>query len=150
LAAADGLLVALPFLVALLVVVDFRAAVAIALFELVLTGAGGQWARYGGGVTGRHVLIAALTIGAAAALMREASLLGVTWRHVLGRYGVHALVVAVVFPIVWMTLGLARGNAVADVFGDGNGLAFFAFALPIIVLLRRGQGSWLRACFMAA
>jgi len=49
-----------------------------------------------------------------------------------------------------MTIGLLRGNAVLDVLGDGNGFLFFAFALVVIALLRRGDGPWLRRCFLAA
>jgi hypothetical protein len=147
--AVTALLVVLPVLFAALAVVDFRSAVAVALFELVLMGAGGRWATYAGEVTGRHVLVATVTSIALVELVRAARA-GVDRRHLLGRYGFHALSLAIVFPALWMTLGLVRGNVPSDVLGDGNGFLFFAFAIVVVALLRRGDGAWLRRCLLAA
>ena len=130
-----------------LAVVDFRASVAIAIVELATFGAGGHWTLFGGGPSGRIVLDAIVTL-------RALGTIGVEWRrsgHLdLGRYGLHAVFLAVVIPAVWMTIGLANGNHPSDVFADGNGLAFFGFTTAFVVLLRRGQGPWLRHWLLVA
>src|SRR5207248_2406288 len=78
-----------------LTLVDFRASVALAIFELVLGGAGGRWIDYGGGLTGRIFMDAVVTLFAAGMAI-------VDWRRgrrqALGRYGAHALVIAVLVP----------------------------------------------------
>ena len=116
-----------------LAAVDFRAAVAIAMLELAVAGSGGQWTLYPGGVHGRIVLDAIVMVRAVATLF-------VDWRSTgrvdLGRYGVHAVVLSVVIPVGWMTLGLLNGNNPRDVFADGNGQIFFAFTLAFVVLIR--------------
>lgn len=130
-----------------LAVVDFRACVAIAIFELVLAGAGGHWTRVPGNISGRNFLDAVVAIRALTIIAGE-------WRRTrhleLGRYGLHALTLAVVIPVVWMSLGLYYGNVRGDVFADGNGFAFFAFILVIVALLIRSQGNWFRNLFLAA
>jgi hypothetical protein len=130
-----------------LAVVDFKASVAIAIFELVLAGTGGQWAFIRGGLSGRTFLDAVVAVRALAIIASD-------WRRTrrleLGRYGIHALVVATVIPIVWMALGLHYGNVRSDIFADGNGFFFFAFIVVIVALLLRGQGEWFRRLFLAA
>jgi hypothetical protein len=128
-------------------IVDFRASVAVAIFELVLAGTGGQWTYIAGGVSGRIFLDAVVMIRALTIIASE-------WRRTrhleLGRYGLHALALAVIFPVVWMSLGLYYGNVRSSVFADGNGFAFFAFILVVVALLMRGQGKWFRNLFLAA
>jgi hypothetical protein len=124
-----------------LAVVDFRAAVAIAMLELAVAGSSGQWTQFPGGVHGRIVLDAIVMVRAAATLLLD-------WRQTgrmdLGRYGLHALILSVVMPGVWMTVGALNGNNPRDVFADGNGQIFFAFAVAFVVLIRGGYGPWLR------
>src|SRR5665811_1475258 len=71
-----------------LAVVDFRAVVAIAIFELVLAGTGGQWTYITGGVSGRNFLDAVV-------MARALTIIASEWRRTrrleLGRYGLHAL-----------------------------------------------------------
>jgi len=130
-----------------LAVVDFRAVVAIAIFELVLAGTGGQWTYITGGVSGRNFLDAVV-------MARALTIIASEWRRTrrleLGRYGLHALALAVIIPVVWMSLGLYNGNVRGDVFADGNGFAFFAFILVVVALLIRRQGNWFRNLFLAA
>jgi hypothetical protein len=129
-----------------LAVVDFRASVAVTIFELVLGGAGGHWIDHGS-LSGRIFLIAVVTL-------RAAWLTVVDWRQglhpVFGRYGVHALVIAILMPAIWMPLGLLNGNTRGNVVADGNGFFFFAFVLVVVTLLRRGEGAWLQRLFFAA
>jgi hypothetical protein len=137
----------LPFAFVGLSIVDFRAAVAVAVFELVLAGAGGRWAYYGGGLSGRILLDGVV-------MLRAVSIVIAAWRRgdrsVLGRYGVHALALAFLFPAIWMPIGLFRHNGASNVFGDGNGFVFFAFAVVVITLVRGGYGAWFRNVFFAA
>jgi hypothetical protein len=129
-----------------LALIDFRASVAVTTFELVLGGAGGHWIEHGQ-LTGRIFLIAVVTA-------RAAWLTIFDWRHglrpVLGRYGAHALAIAILVPAIWMPLGLLNGNVRSDVVADGNGFFFFAFGLVVVTLLRRGNGTWLQRMFFAA
>ena len=129
-----------------LTLVDFRLSVAVTIFELALGGAGGHWVDYGS-LSGRLFLITVVTA-------RAAWLTFVAWRHgvqpVLGRYGAHALAIAVLVPAVWMSLGLANGNLRGNVFSDGNGFFFFAFVLVIVTLVREGDGAWFLRLFFAA
>jgi hypothetical protein len=130
-----------------LALIDFRASVAVAIFELVLLGAGGRWIDYGGGLTGRIFLDAVVTL-------RAAWLTIAAWRRgegaVLGRYGAHALAIAVLLPAIWIPLGLVDGNRPHDVLSDGDGFLFFAFVLVVVTLLRSHNGAWLRRLFFAA
>lgn len=132
---------------ACLAIVDFRASVAIAMVELAAFGAAGHWTLFAGGLSGRIMMDGIVTV-------RALTILGVRWRREgrleLGRYGPHALFLAVVMPSVWMALGLLNGNRPSDVFGDGNGLAFFAFTVVFIVLIGRGEGPWLRHWLLVA
>lgn len=125
---------------------DFRAAVAIALLELALGGASGAWTRLLGGWSGRQLLDAIVMLAALWILYRDWRLTG---RLRLGRYGLHALVLAAIIPLVWMPLGLLNGHEPRDVWSDGNGHLFFAFTLVFIALINRGEGGWLRRCFLA-
>lgn len=124
---------------------DFRAAVAIALLELALGGASGAWTRLLGGWSGRQALDALVMLAAIWILYRDWRLTG---RLRLGRYGLHALCLAVVIPLVWMPLGLLNGHEPRDVWSDGNGHLFFAFTLVFVALINRGDGAWLRRCFL--
>ena len=87
-------------------------------------------------------------------LVRALAMLLADWRAGqgirLGRYGWHALALAVILPLIWMPLGLLNGNAPSDVFGDGNAHLFFAFILVVIALLSRGMGAWLRRWLLIA
>jgi hypothetical protein len=69
---------------------------------------------------------------------------------VLGRYGAHALAIAILMPAIWMPLGLLNGNLRSNVVNDGNGFIFFAFVLVVVTLVRRGDGAWLGRVFFAA
>ncbi len=128
-------------------VVDFRASVAIAIFELVLAGTGGRWASYPLGITGRIFLDSVITVRALSIIVGD-------WRRNgrvrLGRYGIHALLLAVLIPGIWIPLGLYNGNTPHDVVADGNGFVFFAFILVVVACLIRGQGDWFRKLFFAA
>jgi Carbohydrate binding domain/O-Antigen ligase len=129
-----------------LALLDFRLSVAVTIFELVLGGAGGHWIDYGS-ASGRIFLITVVTL-------RAAWLTIVDWRRglhpILGRYGAHALALAILIPAIWIPLGLIDGNGRHDAFADGNGFLFFAFALVVVTLFRRGEGAWLRRLFFAA
>ena len=143
-----GLLkVILPFAFVGLSIADFRAAAAVAVFELVLGGASGSWAEYGAHLSGRIFLDGVV-------MLRAASIVFADWRRgertVLGRYGAHALALAFLFPAIWMTIGLLNHNGASNVFADGNGFVYFAFAIVVIVLMRRGNGEWFRKVFLAA
>jgi len=145
--AVDALraLFAVAFVV--LTIVDFRASVGIAIFELVLGGAGGRWIDFGGGLTGRIFMDGVVTAGALWLTIAD-------WRRgrspLLGRYGAHALVIAILLPAIWIPLGLLDGNGRHNALSDGNGFLFFAFVLVVVTLLRRGDGAWFRSLFFAA
>ncbi|HEX5175307.1 MAG TPA: hypothetical protein VFV91_14305, partial [Gaiellaceae bacterium] len=140
-----GGVLAVAFVV--LAVIDFRSSVGVAVFELVLGGASGHWVDYGGGISGRIFLISVVTLRAAATTIAD-------WRGgrraVLGRYGGHALAIAFLIPAIWIPLGLADGNQRASVIADGDGFVFFAFVLVVALLVRRGDGAWLRRVLFAA
>ena len=75
------------------------------------------------------------------------------WRQglpVLGRYGAHALALAILIPAIWIPLGLVNGNGAHNAVSDGNAYLFFAFVLVVMTLFRRGEGAWLRRMFFAA
>ena len=129
-----------------LTLIDFRASVAVTIFELVLGGAGGHWIDYGS-LSGRIFLITVVTLRAAWLTIadRRRSL-----HPILGRYGAHALVLAVLIPGIWIPLGLVDGNGRHNAVADGNGFLFFAFILVVLTVVRRGDGSWLRKVFFAA
>ena len=130
-----------------LTLVDFRASVGVAVFELVLGGAGGRWIDYGGGLTGRIFMDAVVTL-------RAAWLTLVDWRRgrtpLLGRYGAHAIAIAILIPAIWIPLGIVDGNGRHNAVSDGNGFLFFAFVLVVVTLMRAGEGSWFRRLFFAA
>ena len=139
--------VALALAFAALALVDFRAAVAVAVIELAVGGASGGWTRLPGGWSGRHLIDGIVMVAAAAILIKD-------WRQSgrlrLGRYAPHALALAIILPLFWMPLGLLNGHEPRDVFADGNGHLFFAFTLAFVALINRGLGGWLRGCLLAA
>lgn len=142
-----GLQIVLLASFGLLAIVDFRAAVAIVIVELIVFGASGQWTQLPGGIHGRIALYSIV-------FARAAWTLAIGWsrgdRQVFGRYGLHALILAIILPGIWMTLGLLNGNEPRDVFADGNGYLFFAFALVFVVLVRQGDAAWLRRWILFA
>lgn len=129
-----------------LTLIDFRASVAVTIFELVLGGAGGHWIDYGA-LSGRIFLITVVTLRAAWLTIadRRRGL-----HPILGRYGAHALLLAVLIPVIWIPLGVLEGNGRHNAFADGNGFLFFAFVLVVLTLVRRGDGEWLKRVFFAA
>ena len=131
------LLIAAFAIVALL---DLRVAVAIAVLELALGGASGQWTVIGSYISARIAMDGICLLVALTKLVPAA----MTDRAVLGRYALHATFLGVLMPAVWMPLGLLNGNAPADVLGDGNGYAFLAFALVLPALALYGDLGWLR------
>jgi O-Antigen ligase len=128
-----------------LALLDLRAAVAIAMLELAVAGASGQWTRFPGGISGRVALDLIVAFAGAVWLIRDWRLTG---RLELGRYGLHALAIGVTLPLIWMPLGLLNGNLPSDVVADGNGHLFLAFSLAIIALIRQGHGAWVRNWFL--
>jgi hypothetical protein len=145
--ATDTLRVLFAVAFVVLSFVDFRASVAVAIFELVLGGAGGRGIDYGGGLTGR-IFIDGVVI------VRALGLTIADWRRgrspLLGRYGAHAIALAILIPAIWIPLGLLDGNGRHNAVADGNGFLFFAFVLVIVTLLRAGEGAWFRKLFFAA
>jgi hypothetical protein len=131
----------------LLTIIDFRTAVAITLLELTVAGSSGQWTQFPGGIHGRIVLYGLVILTASIHVLIQFRRTG---RLGLGSYGIHAIALAVLMPVVWMTLGLLNGNDPRDVFADGNGQLFFAFAIPILVLMNAGQAGWLRRWMIVA
>ncbi len=130
-----------------LALLDLRAAVAIAMIELAVAGASGQWTRFPGGISGRVALDMTVALAGAVWLVRD-------WRRNgrldLGRYGAHALAIAILLPLIWMPVGFLNGNVPRDVVADGNGHLFLAFSLAVIALLRQGHGPWLRNWLLVA
>lgn len=130
-----------------LALIDLRSAVAIAMLELAIAGASGQWTRFPGGLSGRVILDMTVAFAGAVWLLRD-------WRRngrlELGRYAPHAIAIAFILPIVWMPLGIANGNRISDVIADGNAHLFFAFSLACLPLMRQGHGAWLRRWFFIA
>ena len=129
-----------------LTLIDFRASVAVTIFELVLGGAGGHWVDFGS-LSGRIFLISVVTLRAAwlTVVDRRRGL-----HPILGRYGAHALALAVLIPAIWIPLGLVDGNGAHNVVADGDAYVFFAFVLVVMTLVRKGDGGWLRRLFFAA
>ncbi len=128
-----GLQIALLALFAIVAVWDLRAATIVVMLELVLGGASGRWTELPGGISGRIAIDAILVAAAAFYLLRVPL---APRERILGRYTLHAVGLAIALPAIWMALGLARGNTPHDVFADGNGTAFFAFALVFVALAR--------------
>jgi hypothetical protein len=130
-----------------LAITSFQAAVAIVILELIVFGSSGQWTILPGGIHGRIALYSIV-------IARAAGALALDWFHgdrtVLGRYGLHAVILAVALPGIWMTLGLLNGNEPRDVFADGNGYLFLAFALVFILSVRLGDAAWLRRWILFA
>jgi hypothetical protein len=145
--AADALRVLFAVAFVVLTLVDFRASVGVAIFELVLGGVGGRWIDFGGGLTGRIFMDAVVT---ARALWLTIVDRRRGRRPLLGRYGAHAIVIAILIPAIWIPLGLLDGNGRHNAVSDGNGFVFFAFVLVVVTLLRAGDGAWFRNLFFAA
>lgn len=124
---------------------DLRVAAGVLIVEVAVAGASGRWTVVAGPLTGRVVLEAILFLYVVVALVRERNR-----RLLFGVYGRHAVAVAVCVPAVWMAIGLARGNALRDVVGDGNGVAVFALALVVEYVVLTGGAQWLRQWFFVA
>jgi O-Antigen ligase/Carbohydrate binding domain len=145
--ATDALRAVFAVAFVVLTLVDFRAAVGVAIFELVLGGAGGRWIDYGGGLTGRIFMDAVVAV--------RALWLTIADRRrgrspLLGRYGAHAIAIAILIPAIWIPLGLLDGNGRHNAVADGNGFLFFGFVIVVLTLLRAGDGAWFRRLFFAA
>ena len=142
-----GLQVVLLASFSLLAFIEFKAAVGIVIVELIVFGSSGQWTLLPGGIHGRLALYSIV-------VARAGWTLAIEWsrgdRKMLGRYGLHALIIAIVLPGIWMTLGLLNGNDPRNVFADGNGYLFFAFAIVFVVLVRQGEATWLRRWILFA
>ena len=134
-----GLLLLAAFI--LLTAIDYRNAVAVAVVELVAGGAAGGWAVFPGGVSGRVAILVVLTVGAVIILARDSL---ANRRPTLGRYGVHAAVLAVAFPVVWIGLALLNGMPLSAAVQDGNGYAAISLVLVVVALMVRGEGAWFR------
>ncbi|MEO7666415.1 MAG: hypothetical protein ABIU97_05200, partial [Dehalococcoidia bacterium] len=126
---------------------SYELAVGLVILELAVAGASGSWTVFPGAISGRVVI---LTIVFFTGIL----ILWDGWRRhhrlELGRYGPHALVVAIVMPLVWVPLGLYYGNARPDVLHNANAHLFLAFSLVIGLVLWRGNGRWLRDWFLVA
>lgn len=138
--------VGLALLFLALLLVDLRAGLAIVVLELALGGASGHWTVLPGGASGR-ILLDGLCFAVAIGRLVPVAIRD---RRALGRYGLHALVLALVLPGIWMTLGVLNGNVTSDVFGDGNGHIFFAFTLVVAAVALRGDLAWLRRWLLVA
>ena len=139
--------VALAVTFATLAIVDLKTALAVAVLELIVCGASGRWTELPGGVTGRMLLDATL---ATVALVRLVPAWRVRGWVVLGRYGLHAVAVALVIPVIWMPLGALNGYPVGNVIADGDGFLFFGFALLLAAAALFGDLSWLRRWILVA
>ncbi len=130
-----------------LAVVDLRAAVALAILELALGGASGQWTVMPAGITGRMAID--VVLGAVAALR-----LGQAWRRGdglhLGRYGLHALLLAVLIPAIWVPIGVLTGSRLGDALADGDGYLFLSFAVVLAAAALVGDLGWLRRWVLVA
>jgi hypothetical protein len=142
-----GLQIVLLLSFGVLAIIDLRAAATIVILELIVFGSSGQWTQLLGGIHGRIALYSIV-------LARVVWTLATEWKRgeqkVLGRYGPHAMILAIILPGVWMPVGLLNGNEPRDVFADGNGYLFFAFALAFVALVRQGHAAWLRRWLLFA
>jgi O-Antigen ligase len=129
-----------------LAALDLRAAAAIVVLDLIVAGASGQWTVVPPGISGRLVLDGIVFAAAAVGLVRRSGWSGLT----RGRYSLHALVLAVVIPGLWIPLGVLNGNALHDAVADGNGYAFLAFALVLAAVSLQGDLAWLRRWVLVA
>jgi hypothetical protein len=127
-----------------LVVIEYRLALGIAIWELVLGGAGGRWTEIHG-LSGR-VAIDAIVL--AAALVRLKPALSIRQRRF--GYTTHAIGIAVLMGLLWIPLGWANGYGAHAVFDDGNGMLFMAFILAIDALTHERRWDWLRRCVLGA
>ncbi len=131
--------------------VDLRLAFAVAVLELIVGGASGRWTVLPGGFSGRMLIDSILGVVSLIALWRAAY---GTQRMPLGRYGLHAAIVAVAIPAVWVPIGIVNGFGVRNAISDGDGFLFFALALVLAAVALRGDLGWLRrwilACSVAA
>jgi hypothetical protein len=129
-----------------LAALDFRVAAALAIFELVLGGAGGRWTVLPGGISGRNVFDAVVVLAAvASAAQRER-----VRTLIRNSYLWHALALAAIFGGVWFTLGFINGHTPKYVVQDGNGLLFFGFMVVIVVLASEVGSDWIRRVLLAA
>lgn len=144
---APILQVVYALLLVALVIVSYSSAVGLAMVEMAVAGASGGWTWLPGGISGRIMTLAIVFI---AGLV----ILGIHWRRhgriELGRYGLHALVVAIAIPAIWVPLGVLDGVPLRQALQDANGYAFVAFTLPFIALMARGEGASIRRWLLVA
>ena len=134
--------IALGVTFAALAAVELRAALAVAVLELIVGGGSGRWTELPAGVTGRMLLDATIAAVALVLLVKHAR--GGAGRRVLGQYGANAALVAIVVPAVWIPLGVLNGYPVGSAIADGDGFLFFGFALLLAAAALYGHLAWLR------
>lgn len=132
---------------AALAIFDLPVAVGIVVVELAVGGAGGGWTVFPGGISGRIALDAIVFVRSMAWFFSDVRNLG---RAALGRYGAHAVLIAILMPAVWIPLGLLSGHRPQDVIQDGDAYLFLAFTLTIVTVMRRVGGQWFRSWLMVA
>ncbi len=135
---ANQVALAVTFLA--LCLADLRLAVAVCVLELIVGGGSGRWTVLPAGVSGRMLLNLILGLVSVGVLFMQARAGTMT----LGRYTVHALVIAILIPAVWIPLGILSGNGAANAIADGDGFLFFGFALILAAAATRGNLGWLR------
>jgi hypothetical protein len=130
-----------------LAVIDLPLALTVAIVELAVSGAGGAWTTFPLGVSGRIVLDAIVLVASLPYLTRDVRDFG---RSALGRYGAHAVAIALVMAATWIPMGLLFGHSLRDAVQDGDAVLFLAFTIPIVVVMRRVGGAWIRSSLLGA
>ncbi len=119
---------------------DLRIAVAICVLELIIGGASGRWTALPAGVSGRMMLDVIVALVSVVVLARQAR----EGQVALGRYTLHAIVIALAIPAIWIPIGVVSGNGLTNAIADGDGFLFFGFALILAAVALRGDLGWLR------